>query len=68
MWVIVAVNLAFGDAPKLAVVPGPEFQTEADCVRATRVQGGYDSQKGSGGLAFSFCVPKGSVQIGPADQ
>jgi hypothetical protein len=68
MWVIVAVNLAFGDAPKLAVIPGPEFQTEADCVRATRVKGGYDSQSGSGGFAFSFCVPKGSVQIGEPAQ
>ncbi len=68
MWVIVAVNLAFGDAPKLTLVPGPEFQTEADCVRATRVKGRFDSEAGGGGLEFSFCVPKGSVQIGPPDR
>jgi hypothetical protein len=63
MWVIVAMNLAvLGDAPKLTVLPGPEFQSEAECVRAVRVHGGFDSQ--GAGLEFSFCVPKGSLQIG----
>jgi hypothetical protein len=33
MWVIVAVTLGFSGEPKLSVVPGPEFQTEAACVR-----------------------------------
>jgi hypothetical protein len=64
MWVIVAVSLGFSDTPKLSVVPGPEFKTEAECVKATRVKGRFDSEKGGGGLEFSFCVPKGSVQIG----
>jgi hypothetical protein len=64
MWVIVAMSLAFGDGPKLTVVPGPEYQTEADCVRATHVHGDFDSRHG--GVQFSFCVPKDSVQIGRA--
>jgi len=64
MWVIVAVSLGFSDTPKLSVVPGPEFQSEAECVKATRVKGRFDSEKGGGGLEFSFCVPKDSVQIG----
>jgi hypothetical protein len=62
MWVIVAVNLAFGDAPKLAVVPGPEYASEAECVKATRVQADFNLEHG--GFNFSFCVPKDSVQIG----
>jgi len=60
MWVIVAMNLAFSDAPKLTVVPGPEFKTEAECIQAVKVRGGFDSQ--GGGLEFSVCVPKGSVR------
>ena len=62
MWVIIAMNLAFSDTPKLTVVPGPEFKTEAECVRAVKVRGGFDSQ--SGGVEFSVCVPKGSIQLG----
>jgi hypothetical protein len=62
MWVIVAVTLAFADEPKLTVVPGAEFASEAECVKATRVQANFDG--GRGGLNFSFCVPKDSVQIG----
>jgi hypothetical protein len=65
MWVIVAVTLGFGGEPKLSVVPGPEFQTEAACVRATRVHANFDSEHAERSkVAFSFCVPKGSVQIG----
>ncbi len=65
MWVIVAVTLAFSGEPKLAVVPGSEFATEADCVKATHVRGNFDSDHADQGkLAFSFCVPKDSVQIG----
>jgi hypothetical protein len=64
MWVIVAVSLGFSDTPKLSIVPGPEFKTEAECVQATRVKGHFDSENGGGGLQFSFCVPKDSVQIG----
>jgi len=65
MWVIVAVTLAFSGAPKLAIVPGPEFPTEAACVKATHVRGNFDSEHADQGkLAFSFCVPKDSVQIG----
>jgi hypothetical protein len=66
MWVIVAVSLGLGDTLKLAIVPGPEFKTEAECVHATRVKGHFDSDKGGGALEFSFCVPKDSVQIGKA--
>ena len=62
VWVIVAVTLALGDAPKVTVVPGPEYQTEADCVQATRVWGQFNSR--GGGLEFSICVPKGSLQLG----
>jgi hypothetical protein len=64
MWVIVVVSLGLGDTPKLSIVPGPEFQTEDECVQATRVKADYDSQKGAAGLQFSFCMPKDSVQIG----
>jgi hypothetical protein len=64
MWVIVAMNLSFGDTPRVRLVPGPELETEAACVRATRVRGRFDSEKGHGGVEFSFCVPKGSLEIG----
>ena len=63
MWVIVAVTLGFSGEPKLSVVAGPEFPTEAACVRATRVHANFDSERRD--LAFSFCVKKDSVQIGP---
>jgi hypothetical protein len=62
MWVIVAVSLTVGDAPKLTIVPGAEFQSESECVRATRVHADFDSQ--GGGLHFTVCLPKDSVQIG----
>jgi hypothetical protein len=64
MWVIVAVSLGLSDTPKLSIVPGPEFKSEAECVKATRVKGRFDSEKAGGGLEFSLCVPKDSVQIG----
>jgi hypothetical protein len=65
MWVIVAVTLGFSGEPKLAILPGPEFPTEAECVKATHVRGNFDSEHADQGkLAFSFCVPKDSVQIG----
>src|SRR5262249_51925214 len=64
MWIIVAVALGFGGQPKLAIVPGPEFPTEAACVKATHVRGNFDSEHADQGrFSFSFCVPKGSVQI-----
>jgi hypothetical protein len=66
MWVIVAVTLGFSGEPKLAIVPGPEYETEAACVKATHVRGNFDSDHAENSkLAFSFCVPKDSVQIGP---
>jgi hypothetical protein len=66
MWVIVAVTLTFSGEPKLAIVPGPEFPTEAACVEATHARANFDSDHADQGkLAFSFCVPKGSVQLGP---
>ena len=65
MWVIVAMNLAFGDTPKLTVMPGPEYQTKAACIRAAHVHADFNSERG--GVQFSFCVPKDSVQIGRAD-
>ena len=64
MWVIVAMSLAFGDSPKLTVMPGPEYQTKADCLKAVHVHADFEGDKG--GVQFSFCVPKDSVQIGPA--
>ena len=65
MWVIVAVTLGFSGEPKLSIVPGPEFPTEAACVKATHVRANFDSEHADQGkLAFSFCVPKDSVQIG----
>jgi hypothetical protein len=67
MWVIVAVTLAFSGEPRLAIVPGSEFPTEAACVKATRVRANFDSEHADQGkLAFSFCVRKDTVQIGPA--
>jgi hypothetical protein len=66
MWVIVAVTLAFSGEPKLSIVPGSEFPTEAACVQATHVRANFDSEHADQGrLGFSFCVPKDSVQIGP---
>ena len=62
MWVIVAVSLSFGDTPKVTLVPGPEYQSKSECIQAIRVKGNFDSQ--GGGLEFSFCVPKGSLEIG----
>ena len=65
MWVIVAVTLGFSGEPKLAIVPGPEYPTQAACVQATHVRGNFDSEHAEkSNLAFSFCMPKGSVQIG----
>ncbi len=65
MWVIVAVTLAFSGEPKLAIVPGAEYPTEAACVKATRVHGNFDSDHAENSkFAFSFCVRKDSVQIG----
>jgi hypothetical protein len=63
MWVIVAISLGVGgDTPKLKIVPGQEYRTEAECRQATQFHGSFDSNGGN--LAFSVCVPKGSVQIG----
>ena len=65
MWIIVAVTLGFSGEPKLAIVLGPEFPTEAACVKATHVRGNFDSEHAEkSNLAFSFCMPKESVQIG----
>jgi hypothetical protein len=61
MWVIVAVVLAVGGTPKVTLIPGPEFATQADCVRATGIKGGFDRR--GGGIGFSFCVPKDSFEI-----
>ena len=66
MWVIVAVTLGFSGEPKLAIVPGPEYPTEAACVKATHVHANFDSDHAENSkLGFSFCVRKDSVQIGP---
>jgi hypothetical protein len=65
MWVIVAMTIGLGSDPRLAIVPGAEFSSKADCVRATHVRGNIDSDHAENSkIAFSFCVPKGSVQIG----
>ena len=65
MWVIVAMTIGFGGQPQLTVVPGPEFPTEQACVQATHVHGNFDSDHvDRSRIAFSFCVPKGSVRIG----
>ncbi len=67
MWVIVAVTLAFSGEPKLSIVPGAEFPTEDACVNATHVRANFDSEHADQSkLAFSFCVRKDSVQIGPS--
>ena len=63
MWVIVAVTLGLTGEPKLTVVSGAEYQTEADCVRATHVHADFDSDHSN--VAFSFCMRKEAVQIGP---
>ena len=66
MWVIVAVSLALsGDTPKLKIIPGPEYQTEAECVKAVHFRASFDSEGGD--VAFSVCMPKDSVQIGRAE-
>ena len=62
MWVIVAMSLAFGNSPKVTVMPGPEYKTKSDCIRAAHVHADFNSEEG--GVQFSFCVPKDSVQIG----
>jgi hypothetical protein len=63
MWVIVAISLGVGgDTPKLKIIPGQEYRTEAECRQATQFRGSFDESGGK--LAFSICVPKGSVQIG----
>ncbi len=64
MWVIVALVLTVGGSPKVTLIPGPEFATEADCVRATGMKGGFD--RNGGGIGFSFCVPKGSFEVAPS--
>ncbi len=65
MWVIVAVTLSFSGEPKMSILPGAEYPTEAACVKATKVRGNFDSDHAENSkLAFSFCVPKDSVQIG----
>ena len=63
MWVIVAVTLSFGGTTKMTVVQGREYDTKDECLQDVRVRGNFDSQAG-GGLDFSICVPKGSVQLG----
>ena len=66
MWVIVAVTLAVsGDMPKLTIIPGQEFQTEAECTKAAHFKASFDS--GGGGVEFAVCMPKDSVQIGRAE-
>ena len=63
MWVIVAVTLGLTGEPKLTVLQGAEYQTEAECVNATHVSANFDSDRKD--IAFSFCMRKDSVQIGP---
>lgn len=63
MWVIVAVTLGFTSQPKLTIIPGAEYQTEAECVRATHVRANFDSDRRD--ISFSVCMSKDSVQIGP---
>jgi len=62
MWVIVAMSLTLADGPKFSVIPGAEYPTEAECVKATQFHA--DFQQDHGNLQFSVCVPKDSVQIG----
>ncbi|HUI96584.1 MAG TPA: hypothetical protein VLX44_12580 [Xanthobacteraceae bacterium] len=63
MWVIVAVTLGLTGDPKLTVVSGAAYKTEQDCVRATKVHADFDADHRD--IAFSFCMRKDSVQIGP---
>lgn len=63
MWVIVAVTLGLTGQPKLSIIPGPEYQTESECVQATHVRANFDSDRRD--IAFSVCMPKDAVQIGP---
>jgi hypothetical protein len=66
MWVIVAVSLALsGDAPKLKIIPGAEYKTEAECIKASHFRASFDSE--GGGLDFAMCMPKDQVQIGKAE-
>jgi hypothetical protein len=66
MWVIVAVSLAVsGDMPKLKIIPGQEFQTEAECTKAAHFRASVDSS--GSGVEFAVCMPKDSVQIGRAE-
>lgn len=64
MWVIVAVSLGLSGQPKLSIVSGAKYQSEAECVRATHIRANFDSDHGD--IAFSVCMPKDSVQIGAA--
>jgi hypothetical protein len=66
MWVIVAVTLSFGGTTKMTVIQGREYDTKDECLQDVRVRGNFDSQAGGGGLDFSICVPKGSLQLGPS--
>ena len=67
MWVIVAMTIGLGGDPRLTAVPGAEFPTKDACVRATHVDANVNSDHAEHNkIAFSFCVPKGSVQIGAA--
>jgi hypothetical protein len=66
MWVIVAVSLALsGDSPKLKIIPGSEYKTEAECMKAVHFRANVDSD--GGGLDFALCMPKDQVQIGRED-
>ena len=66
MWVIVAVSLAVsGDMPKLKIIPGQEYQTEAECTKAAHFRASFDSD--GGGLDFAVCVRKDQVQIGRSE-
>jgi hypothetical protein len=68
MWVIVAMTIGLGGDPRLTAVPGQEFRTEADCVRATHVRANVDTDHAENSkIALSFCVPEGSVKVGAAD-
>jgi len=66
MWVIVAFSLAVsGDSPKLKILPGKEFATEAECTKAMHARASFDSE--GGGVEFTICMPKDSIEIGRAD-
>ena len=63
MWVIVAFSLAVsGDSPKLKILPGKEFASEAECVKAVHARASFDSE--GGGIEFTVCMPKDSIEIG----